>query len=118
MNLLPATLAAGGTGGQLDGGPLLAFADGPRPGADGMKLTIGIRPEHVALVASGLALTIDLVDPLESETVLIRRLADGEMLSVKVAGPAPPGEVVQIAFPSASLHVFNAATGLRLDPPG
>ena len=121
MNLLPATLTAGGGAARLDCGPELAFADGPRPGADGLKLTVGIRPEHVALEPPGgapgsLALAIDLLEPLGSETVLIGRLPDGEMFSVKVAGAAPAGESIQIGFPPASLHVFDAASGLRLDP--
>ncbi len=119
MNLLPARLAAGGTAAQLDAGPLVPFADGRRAGADGMKLTVGIRPEHVALVAEGgLALQVDLVEPLGSETVLIGRLPDGEMLSIKLAGAAPPEETVHVAIPPPNLHVFDAATGLRLEPRG
>ncbi len=121
MNLLPATLSDGGSAAQLDCGPKLVFADGRRPGADGLKLTVGIRPEHVALEPQGaapgsLALAIDLLEPLGSETVLIGRLPDGEMFSVKVAGAAPAGESIQIGFPPASLHVFDAASGLRLGP--
>jgi sn-glycerol 3-phosphate transport system ATP-binding protein len=118
MNLLPAVLTDGGTAARLGCGPRLVFADGRRPGAEGRELIVGIRPEHVALSpgADGLRLAVDLVEPLGSETVLIGRLPDGEMLSVKVAGPAPAGEAIGIGFPSASLHVFDAGSGLRLDP--
>jgi sn-glycerol 3-phosphate transport system ATP-binding protein len=121
MNLLPATLTAGGSAARLDCGPTLVFADGARPGADGRKLTIGNRPELVTLEPpgagpNGLSLVIDLVEPLGSETVLIGRLPDGEMFSVKVAGAAPPGDSIPIGIPPASLHVFDATSGLRLDP--
>jgi sn-glycerol 3-phosphate transport system ATP-binding protein len=90
------------------------FADGRREGAEGRKLTIGIRPEHLALDPAGLRVTIDLIEPLGSETVLIGRLDDGEMLSVKVQGAAPPGETVHVAIPPAMIHVFDAASGLRV----
>ena len=48
MNFLPAALARGGTAAQLAAGPLLPFVDGRRPGADGDRLIIGIRPEHLS----------------------------------------------------------------------
>jgi sn-glycerol 3-phosphate transport system ATP-binding protein len=115
MNFLDGELAQGGTAVRLSLGPVLIFADGRRPGADGMKLRIGIRPEHVALAADGLALQIDLIEPLGSETVLIGRLADGTMLSVKIAGRPPVAEMAWIGLPAAHLHVFAADTGLRLD---
>jgi sn-glycerol 3-phosphate transport system ATP-binding protein len=62
----------------------------------------------------GLRLTIDLVDPLGSETVLIGRLDGGELVSIKVHGAAPPGDTLHVAIPPAMIHVFDAATGLRL----
>jgi len=62
MNLLPATLARGGTAAQLAAGPLLPFPDGRRPGADGDALLAGIRPEHL-VPGPGLELAIDLVEP-------------------------------------------------------
>ena len=45
MNFLAASLAMGGAGATLKAGPTEAFADAPRLGAEGEKLTIGIRPE-------------------------------------------------------------------------
>ena len=114
MNLLPGTLCQGGMAADLGRGLIIPFADGKRDGADGRKLTIGIRPEHVALDPAGMTLQIDLVEPLGSETVLIGRLDDGELLSVKVPGRAPAGEMIRVSFPAASLHVFDSETGLRL----
>ena len=65
-----------------------------------------------------MALQIDLVEPLGSETVLIGRLAEGDLFSVKLAGAPPGGESIAVGIPPAHLHVFDAQTGLRLDPPG
>src|SRR4051812_26524282 len=47
MNFLGGRLAEGGRAVALDAGPVIRFADGPRPGPEGMALTIGIRPEHL-----------------------------------------------------------------------
>ncbi len=116
MNFLPATLLAGGGAVRLAWGEVLPFADGARAGAEGRKLSIGIRPEHVAVVAAGTALQIDLIEPLGSETVVIGRLPDGELLSVKIAGPAPAGEQMHLHLAPEHLHVFDAGSGLRLDP--
>src|ERR1700688_1774990 len=66
MNFLPATLSHGGTAAQLAIGPLIPFADGKRPGQDGRKLTIGIRPEHLTQNPDGLPMQIDLIEPLGS----------------------------------------------------
>ncbi|HEY2133950.1 MAG TPA: sn-glycerol-3-phosphate ABC transporter ATP-binding protein UgpC [Acetobacteraceae bacterium] len=116
MNFLPATLSHGGTAAQLGIGPLIPFADGKRPGADGRTLTIGLRPEHVLPAPDGLPMQIDLIEPLGSETVIIGRLEGGDMMSVKLAGAAPASETMSIAIGAEHLHVFDAETGLRLDP--
>src|SRR5271156_6348418 len=47
MNMFPATASQGCTAAELEIGLRIPFADGKRPGADGRKLTVGIRPEHV-----------------------------------------------------------------------
>jgi sn-glycerol 3-phosphate transport system ATP-binding protein len=115
MNFLAGTLADAGQAVALAAGPVLRFADGPRPGPEGLPLTIGIRPEHIEAGASGLILPLDLVEPLGSETVLHGRLPNGEALTVKLAGPAPAGPAIQVTLPAAALHVFDAASGKRLD---
>ena len=118
MNMFPATLSHGGTAAAFSPGQVIPFADGRRPGADGRKLILGIRPEHVAIDADGMVLQIDLIEPLGSETVVIGRLQDGELFSVKLPGAAPAGESMAVSIPAAHLHVFDAETGLRLDPAG
>ena len=116
MNFLSAVLAEGGTAARLEAGPLLRFTDGPREGPDGRALTIGVRPEHIRVEAGGLPLRIDLVEPLGSETLVHGRLAapGAAALVLRLAGRAPDGEVLPVVFPAAEIHVFDAATGLRL----
>ncbi|MGH7054992.1 MAG: ABC transporter ATP-binding protein [Stellaceae bacterium] len=114
MNFLPARLAERGHAAALAAGPLLHFADGPRAGADGAPLTIGIRPEHILLDPGGMPLAVDLIEPLGSETLLHGRLADATPLVVKIAGAAPSRETFAVALPAAAVHVFDAESGRRL----
>ncbi|NOG69255.1 sn-glycerol-3-phosphate ABC transporter ATP-binding protein UgpC [Roseicella sp. DB1501] len=116
MNFLSGRLAEGGRAVALGAGPLIRFADGPRPGQEGEPVTIGIRPEHVRPDPAGLALAIDLVEPLGSETVVHGRLPGGEALVVKLAGAAPRDGALAVALPPEALHVFRAEDGKRLDP--
>src|SRR3954447_459857 len=67
MNFLAGRLAESGHAVALAAGPVIRFADGPRPGADGLPLTLGIRPEHVRPDPGGLVLALELVEPLGSE---------------------------------------------------
>jgi sn-glycerol 3-phosphate transport system ATP-binding protein len=117
MNFLPGRLSHGASAATLEGGMVVPFGDGARVGADGRKVIVGVRPEHVHLGNDGLEVQIDLVEPLGSETVLVGRLSDGTLFSVKVAAGAAPGQdTVYASLPSDNLHVFDADSGLRLEP--
>jgi sn-glycerol 3-phosphate transport system ATP-binding protein len=117
MNFLEGVLVEGGRAVLLRAGPVLHFVDGPRAGPDGQRLTIGIRPEHMRRdPEAGLELALDLVEPLGSETVLHGRLPGGEALTAKLHGAVPAaGGALRLAIPAAELHVFDAASGRRLD---
>jgi sn-glycerol 3-phosphate transport system ATP-binding protein len=115
MNLLPARLAEGGAAARLADGTIWRFADGARPGDDGREVTIGIRPEHlVPNGTDGLALSVELAEPLGSETVVHGRLADGTALTARVAG-ATAADSLRVSPDAAALHVFDAASGRRLE---
>jgi sn-glycerol 3-phosphate transport system ATP-binding protein len=116
MNFLPGKLTDGGTAVQLDIGIRLAFTDGRRAAPDGKLLTIGIRPEHLQSDPNGLVMQVDLVEPLGSETVVIGRLAGGEMMTVKHPNAGAVGETVTFSIPAGLIHVFDAETGLRMEP--
>jgi sn-glycerol 3-phosphate transport system ATP-binding protein len=119
MNFLPAELTRGGAAAQLLAGPLIPFADGRRAGQDGSRLTVGIRPEHL-LPGPGFDLLIDLIEPLGSETLVHGHLTGGEeqSLVVKLTGPAPPGDRLEVRPQPEHLHVFDQTSGQRIDPIG
>ncbi|UFN49979.1 sn-glycerol-3-phosphate ABC transporter ATP-binding protein UgpC [Roseomonas sp. OT10] len=115
MNFLPATLEPGGAAARLETGAVVPFADGPRPGAAGSKLTLGMRPEHF-LPGDGpgaLPLAVELIEPLGSETVVHGRLPTGEAMVVRVNGPFS-GAALPVRLDPGELHVFDGE-GRRLE---
>ena len=117
MNFLAAELAQGGTAAALKAGATIPFADGVHPGADGTKLTIGIRPEHIqpGQGAGSLALKVDLVEPLGAESLIHGALPSGETLTVRMSDCSPvAGSVLPVVLPAPSLHVFDAE-GRRIE---
>jgi sn-glycerol 3-phosphate transport system ATP-binding protein len=116
MNFLPATLTEGGHAARLAGGAVWRFVDGARPGGEGAAVTIGIRPEHLLPDGQGgLPVSVELAEPLGSETVLHGRLADGTPLTARVPG-ADAAETMSLSPDPAALHVFDASSGRRIDP--
>ncbi|HST73850.1 MAG TPA: sn-glycerol-3-phosphate ABC transporter ATP-binding protein UgpC [Acetobacteraceae bacterium] len=120
MNLLPATLTAGGTALRLDCGPLVPLA-GAWAGPDGRRLTVGVRPEDVALGEGGLSLAVELVERLGSESLVHGRVAGAgavgnETLVVKLPGPVAVSGTIPLILPAARLHVFDGDTGRRIEP--
>ena len=110
MNLLPAELLGGAV--RLPGGHLIPL---PAPRTGGPAITLGIRPEHVTLAPGGLPLQVDLVEPLGSETLVHGRMADGTPLLAKLPGAMPVADQVAVALAPGELHLFDRASGRRLE---
>ena len=123
MNFLPGDLTAGGTAIRLSTGNTLPLPGARPAGQDTLPVTIGIRPEHIA-VANGatppgpgeLRLLVDLIEPLGSETVVHGRLEQPEPqdLVIRLAGHAPAGDRLAIRLLPEHLHLFDRTTGQRL----
>jgi sn-glycerol 3-phosphate transport system ATP-binding protein len=113
MNLLPGHLVNAGTAVQLDAGPLVPL-QGRRTGD---RVTLGIRPEHLTLDRTGLTLTIDLLEPLGSETLIHGRVVghENETIVVKAQGAVTPTDTMTVSVQADQAHVFDAATGQRMD---
>ena len=86
--------------------------------APGTKVTLGIRPEHIALGQGGagdlsLDATIEQLEQLGAASFLYCALPSGEKLTVQVAGQVKSqvGEMVAVSFPAAATHVFLQAEG-------
>ena len=108
MNFLPAVLEDGGV--RLATGERVEVAGAQAGGA----VTFGVRPENVFLVAGGVPVMVELVEPLGSETLVHGRMADGSALMVKLQGAVPVTDRIAVGFEGVGLHLFDATTGVRL----
>jgi multiple sugar transport system ATP-binding protein len=107
---------------RLDGGPRFTagdfdlplpdypFAATPREG----EVELGIRPEHVEVVAGGRAHPIEMVEPMGSDVLAWSRLG-GAPLSLRLPAETAPraGDQVAVAIPPAKVNLFDKS-GQRL----
>ena len=111
MNFLQGKVAdhhASGVNVRLNGGETVALSVAAAPAA-GSAITLGIRPEHVELNASGLPLKVALTEQLGGNTVLYGNLSDQQSLVVQVIGQSHilRGDIVHVAFPQVNCHAFS-----------
>ncbi|MGF6175817.1 ABC transporter ATP-binding protein [Ensifer sp. 4252] len=85
--------------------------------AKGGQITLGVRPQHIAIEAdgSGIPAKIKLVEALGSETVVHADVA-GQKVLVVAPGQRDlaPGTDIHLSLSAAPLHLFNEK-GLRLE---
>ena len=82
---------------------------------EGQRVTYGIRPEHLGLASSGIAATIEVVEPMGAETEVLVRVGE-RTFTVMVHGRASvgPGARVFLTPQAAHAHLFDAGTGRRI----
>ena len=81
------------------------------------RLVVGVRPEHLSIGEGDLTLKVMLVEDLGSDSYIYGHLADDpdSNLIVRSGRDHPrPGEVVKVGVNTTYLHLFDAASGLRL----
>jgi sn-glycerol 3-phosphate transport system ATP-binding protein len=108
---------------------VLALADGPGGavlrglagptlvGGRGEGRLLGVRPEEIQLVGGGgVAARVTTVEYLGADSIVTCTAGDS-LVSARVPGRASvaAGETVQLAWPPEAQHLFDAATGARLD---
>jgi len=106
-------LSARDEGGRLRAGPFVF--DRP-PGTDGRPVEVGIRPEHLALVADGAPAQVEVVEVAGNEAFL-HLDAGGTRLVARVGPEHRPAAGSTVALAVAvpgSVHIFDAETGEAL----
>ena len=99
-----------------------AFSAPPQPGGSGLagqKAVLGLRPEHIALVAPDLPAdgraTVSLAEPMGANVVLWLDLG-GAQISVNTESHTPhlPGDALGVRADLRRLSLFDAGSGARL----
>ncbi|MEP7283615.1 MAG: ABC transporter ATP-binding protein [Rubrivivax sp.] len=113
MNLLPGSWQGGVVSVGRAHLPVAAEATG-----DARPVTLGVRPGDVCLVEDGIPATVERVEDLGDSSIVSFLDADGRL--VKMKNDRPPtvqeGDRVTLGFEPVAAHLFDAATGLRLQP--
>jgi sn-glycerol 3-phosphate transport system ATP-binding protein len=116
MNFLPVAAQDGGVA-LADGTRLPRPTDGG-PLQPGRALTLGVRPEHLAVDggAAALTVTVELAEMLGADTIVHGRASDGSLLQARLPGTerARPGDRLPLALDPRQLHLFDRETGKRI----
>ena len=116
MNLIKGTIRSNGRPSFLaKSGIALPLADAP-VGADGRPAIYGIRPEHFSLGGSEVKAEVSVIEPTGSETQVFAKLGGEKIVGVfreRIA--AKPGEMLPVAPNPAAVHLFDEASGQRLN---
>jgi multiple sugar transport system ATP-binding protein len=109
MNMFPALFS------RREGRPMLVHAgfalalEHDPALADGAALTVGIRPEHIALGAGPVQAVVDLVEPTGLGTIAHLTLAGTALKAFSLARPPLAiGAEMAIDLPARRLHLFDA----------
>ena len=107
--------------GQVRGGAVrigdisFALPDGSTA-AEGQDVVFGVRPESFQPAKAGLSGTVAVVEPTGSETHVVVRIAGRDMTAVfRDRVSFQPGDAVTLAPIAGAAHIFDKATGRRLD---
>jgi multiple sugar transport system ATP-binding protein len=108
-------------GGKMDGNSFVAD-DGTRielsnaPGnLAGRAVTLGVRPEHFHLDASGQPAEVLTVEPTGSETQVVAKFAGQEIMGAfRERITTRPGEMLKIRPDLGSVHLFDSSSGQRI----
>ncbi len=124
MNFLEVTVRKSATSGltvALPTGQTFAFPALVEPVAANGAMTLGIRPEHVALATeAGLEGQVQIVEQLGSETYLHVKVPSGETVIVRAGGQCDirVDQLVRLQFNQKAIHLFDKlGNTVRSSPP-
>ena len=126
MNFLPATVSDDGTAIDVMGVGRMAWPMDAGFARHGRRVTLGVRPEHLALIADGacngkalLSARLLYAEDLGAARLLHCAVGDGELIvhTPDETGDRP-GDTLRLAVDPANLHLFDAESGRRLEAAG
>jgi multiple sugar transport system ATP-binding protein len=111
---MPGRLKRNGAGLLVELGEGVAMRAPDAPGlADGRDITIGVRPEHLAVRPDGVPAEVIVVEPTGMDTQIYCNVAGNEIAAVvRERHDFRPGEVIRLA-PTLT-YLFDRNDGARL----
>ena len=116
MNFLKGKVKANGSlGFEGPNGVKLPLATAPAT-SDGRPAVYGVRPEHFTIADDGAEAEIVVVEPTGSETQVFAKLGGEEVVAVfRERHRFEPGDKVRLKPDPSLVHLFDEATGKRLN---
>jgi multiple sugar transport system ATP-binding protein len=116
MNFLHGKVKANGAAGfEGPNGVKLPLGTAPA-NSDGRPAVYGIRPEHFTIADDGADAEIVVVEPTGSETQVFAKLGGEEIVAVfRERHKFEPGDKVRLKPDPGLVHLFDEATGKRLN---
>jgi multiple sugar transport system ATP-binding protein len=116
MNVFPGQLAATDDGLAVDALGLRWPLPQGVSGSPGQAVSYGIRPTDLTLAAHGIPAKVIVVEPTGAETELLLKIGEQPIIVVMHGRTAAkPDDTVHLAVDAAKAHVFDRASGRRLD---
>ena len=86
------------------------------PGPDGNEnINLGVRPEHLILSNDGLPMTVKVVEPTGSETMVFLDFEGQNVVAVfRERHDFNPGQTIHLQPDPTQLHVFKTDNGMRI----
>ncbi|MEP7206060.1 MAG: sn-glycerol-3-phosphate ABC transporter ATP-binding protein UgpC [Casimicrobiaceae bacterium] len=121
MNVIEGTLRRANGVAYVEATGGLRWPARPDVGTDGQRVAYGIRPGDLGLgvPADGGAVPAEIivVEPTGNETELLIKAGEEQIVLVAHGRPeAKPGEAIGLAIDTGNVHLFDQASGARLDP--
>jgi multiple sugar transport system ATP-binding protein len=118
MNVIDGTLRRLNDGTQVDALGALWPAPASMRGENGQAVKYGIRPGDIQLTnaGNGIAAKVVVVEPTGAETELLLQVGDAKLIVVMHGRTdAKPDDTVHLAIDPRKAHVFDAASGVRMN---
>ncbi len=114
MNFIKGTLVINGQPTfKSDGGATIKLDKAGA--ADGARVILGVRPEHLAVTSDGIEATVLVVEPTGSEILAVVKMGDQEMQCLfRERLALTPGQTIRIAPQPGMTHLFDEASGKRI----